>query len=179
MEVIEKHWINVPTEIVRAYVPSEPHLQHFERAIREGVGPMDYVTNVKGQMTDFRHFNNDPVFHEYVGMFGEQLLSSNIFNDPNFTGINILDAWGNLLKPGESVTEHAHVAEGTDYATVIYFGPSQISAGDVTFNNLRGHVLTLPSSLRHSVPAAPDERMTLAFNWTMNVTPNKWKSENE
>lgn len=174
MELVETHWILVPTRVIRCQILSEAHLQHFERKIRETVGPLDYVTNVHGQMTDWRQFNGDEIFHEYVRMLGERLRESGALNEKAFSGIDILDAWGNLLKPGENVEEHAHIAGGTDYASVVYFGDAEIIVGGTVFQNARGHVLTFPASLQHSVDAASEERITLAFNWAMLTAADKW-----
>lgn len=174
MEVVETHWILAPTRIVRCRVLSEAHLQHFEREIRERVGPMDYVTNVHGQMTDWQQFNHDPIFHEYVSMIGDRLRESGALAEKAFSGIDIKDAWGNLLKSGDYVEEHSHIAGGTDYATVVYFGDSEITVGNTIFHNDRGHVLTFPASLQHSVPPAKEERITMAFNWAMLTAADKW-----
>lgn len=179
MEVVETHWILAPTRVVRCLVLSEAHLQHFERKIKEKVGPLDYVTNVKGQMTDWQIFNDDPIFHEYVGLFGERLRASGGLGEAGFCGIDIKDAWGNLLRLDDSVDEHAHVGNGVDFASVVYFGESSINVSGTVFENVRGHVLTIPASLAHSVGAAKADRITLAFNWRVKVTENKWDRESK
>lgn len=174
MELVETHWILAPTRVVRCRIASEAYLRHFEKKIRETVGPLDYVTNVQGRMTDWQQFNDDVIFHEYVHMLAERLRESGALGEKAFSGIDIKDAWGNLLKPGDHVAEHAHLAEGTDYASVVYFGDSEITVGGTVFENVRGHVLTFPASLQHSVAAVPEERITMAFNWAMLVAADKW-----
>tara|TARA_R100001129_G_C5278007_1_gene236043 strand:- start:238 stop:792 length:555 start_codon:yes stop_codon:yes gene_type:complete len=175
MEVVETHWILAPTRIVRCRILSEAHLQHFERKIRESVGPMDYVTNVRGQMTDWRQFNDDPIFHEYLLMLAERFQASGALNERAFRGIDVKDSWGNVLKANETVVEHDHCGGTIDYASVIYFDDSEIVVGGSTFCNRRGHVITLPGHVLHSVgPSEKEERITLAFNWSMILNPDKW-----
>ena len=155
------------TKIHEFTYDDEVALKYFEDKIRKNLGPMDYKTNVKGQMTAWTLFNKDPEFE----MFITKVFYPTIFKHVNVlrgyaeNEIVIKDSWGNLLKKGEKVERHHH--RDAYYSTVIYFddiSPLQTDVGPIQTH--RGKVVTLDGFLHHWVNPVPRERVNLVFNWS-------------
>ena len=155
------------TKIHEFTYDDEVALKYFEDKIRKNLGPMDYKTNVKGQMTAWTLFNKDPEFE----MFITKVFYPTIFKHVNVlrghaeNEIVIKDSWGNLLKKGEQVERHHH--RDAYYSPVIYFddiSPLQTDIGPIQTH--RGKVVTLDGFLHHWVNPVPRERVNLVFNWS-------------
>jgi hypothetical protein len=76
----------------------------LKKEIENNVGELDYITNVKGQMTKFDAFVDNDVF---LNLLKECLHVSNVLNIKNS---RLTEAWGNILKKGGEVQAHRHNA---------------------------------------------------------------------
>ena len=70
---------------------------------------MENYTNVKGGMTDWKHFNDNNNFKNFIYYVinKHQITHPEIFEyflDKN----KISDAWGNEIKPNDSLSYHTH-----------------------------------------------------------------------
>ena len=54
------------TKVHKFTYDDEEALKYFEDKIENNVGPMDNITNVKGKMTEWQLFNNDPEFKSFI-----------------------------------------------------------------------------------------------------------------
>ena len=74
-------------------------------------------THVKGGMTEWNHFNNNPLFKKFLTfMINKHQVSHpglfQYFLEKN----SVIESWGNEFKPGDSVNYHAH----NSYHCVLY-----------------------------------------------------------
>ena len=151
----------------------EVALKYFEKKIRDNVGLNDYKTNVKGQMTSWILFNKDPEFELFIkeAFYPTIFKHKGILIGEKEDEILIKDAWGNILKKGETVERHHH--RDSYYSTVIYFdnvAPLQTDIG--TIETCRGKVITLDGFLHHWVNPISEERINLVFNWSSKIGKN-------
>jgi hypothetical protein len=78
---------------------------YFIPSIEEGIkkeGNNSYWTNVKGQMTSWKYFNEDKTF---LKLLAESLSSL----DLNLSNQELREAWGFKLNTGESTEQHNHM----------------------------------------------------------------------
>ena len=70
---------------------------------------MENYTNVKGGMTKWNHFVDDPIFNNFMVYLinKHQLTHSNIFQYFN-EKYNVEDAWGNEIKKNDYLEYHTH-----------------------------------------------------------------------
>jgi hypothetical protein len=125
---------------------------------------MSYKTNVRGEMTDFKYFNQDPDFHQFL-----QNIKDNIFllKETNFT---IDDSWGNIYsKAGDYALPHDH-RSATVASGLLYFnseGPgTYFQEYDLTVSEKVGRYVIFHPKLIHEVKKYNyiSKRVTLAFN---------------
>jgi hypothetical protein len=97
-------------------------------------------TNVKGQMTFYRHFIDNKLFK----IIEETTLEYKWY-----------DAWGTILKKGQHVSEHNHIQPGT------YF-----KNHNITIKPEIGKIIIFSCKEAHSVAKyeGDEERITIAFN---------------
>ena len=123
---------------------------------------LSYKTHVKGHFTGFNSLIANEDFHLFLKMIQPQIYT--IFNK-NFV---INDAWGNICKKGEEVTEHDH--NGAAFSGILYLsngGPGTYFRDyDITINEEIGKYVLFHSKLLHSVKKIEEdiERITVAFN---------------
>lgn len=151
----------------------EVALKYFEKKIKDNVGPNDYKTNVKGQMTSWTLFIKDPEFEIFIREVFYPMIFKHIgiLVGKNENEILIKDSWGNILRKGESVERHHH--RDSYYSTIIYFddiAPLQTDIGPI--ETRRGKVITLDGFLHHWVNPVPRERINLVFNWSSKSGQN-------
>jgi hypothetical protein len=148
-------------------------LKYFEDKIRANLGPNNYKTNVKGQMTSWGLFLKDPEFELFITkiFYPTIFRHKGILTGDSEKEILIKDAWGNVLNKGEKVERHHH--RDSYYSTIIYFddvAPLQTDIG--SFSTHRGKVITLDGFLYHWVDPVPQERINLVFNWSSKTGEN-------
>ena len=156
----------------------EDYLMHFENQIRLNVGELDYKTNVRGQMTGFKHFLKDEKFNSFMNIFIQKMADIVKESDPLqlkiFNSIQVAEAWGNKLKAGEMVNPHNHIGS-LDYASVLYFSATYLVVENQKVDVSRGDVLTFFCTAKHWTDKANEERLSLAFNWR-NTTKKNWNT---
>lgn len=124
---------------------------------------LSYKTNVKGHFTGFKSLINNDHFLNFLKLIQPYIYI--VFNK-NFI---IDEAWGNIIKKGEEITEHAH---GNNFAFcgVLYLsngGPgTYFKDYEMTVNEEVGKFVLFHSKLLHSVKKIEEDikRITVAFN---------------
>jgi Rps23 Pro-64 3,4-dihydroxylase Tpa1-like proline 4-hydroxylase len=121
---------------------------------------MKNTTNVKGSMTNYKHFIGRKTFEPI-----KKLLNK----------FAIYEAWGNVLKKGEYVKEHHHISNennnfkinisGILYLTDIKPG-TYFKEFNKTIDPKIGKIIVFDNKYKHSVDKCDtdEERITLAFN---------------
>jgi len=124
---------------------------------------LSYNTNVKGHFTGFKSLIQNNDFLNFLKTIQKNI---NLIYSKNFI---IQDAWGNLCKIGEEVTEHDHV--GSDaFCGILYLtedGPgTYFKEYDLLIKEEIGKYILFHPMLRHSVKKITNdiERITIAFN---------------
>ena len=96
--------------IIFGYYPYPEVIHNFIIDIKNNLDPkMENYTNVKGGMTDWKHFNDNNNFKNFIYYVinKHQTTHPEIFEyflDKN----KISDAWGNEIKPNDSLSYHTH-----------------------------------------------------------------------
>tara|TARA_R110000823_G_scaffold313100_1_gene440370 strand:+ start:1999 stop:2610 length:612 start_codon:yes stop_codon:yes gene_type:complete len=96
--------------IIFGNYPYPDIINNFLIDIKNNVDPtMENYTNVKGGMTDWNYFKNKPAFVSFLSFLinKHQVSHPDIFEyflEKNY----IRDAWGNEIKPGDSLNYHTH-----------------------------------------------------------------------
>jgi hypothetical protein len=96
--------------IIFGYYPYPEVIHNFIIDIKNNLDPkMENYTNVKGGMTDWKHFNDNNNFKNFIYYVinKHQITHPEIFEyflDKN----KISDAWGNEIKPNDSLSYHTH-----------------------------------------------------------------------
>lgn len=135
----------------------------LKKEIKNNVGSMDYKTNVKGKMTDFKQFVKNKIFND---LLKECIDVTYVLNIPKS---NLVDAWGNILKKGDSVEEHSHYK--CSLSGVLYLtenGPgTYFPQFNKTVDEKIGKVVLFNGNALHSVPVykGNEDRYTIAFNF--------------
>ena len=80
--------------------------QYFKKRIDEGIQTtsLDYKTNVMGQQTDWKFFNNDKNFGKLMAQVLDYLEHSNLNLEP----CHLEDSWGIKEGFGEFTKKHNH-----------------------------------------------------------------------
>jgi hypothetical protein len=124
---------------------------------------LSYKTHVNGHFTGFKSLVQN---NEFITFLKEIRENIKIVYNGNFI---IQDAWGNIFKIGEEVTEHAH--EGVNgFCGILYLtkeGPgTYFKEYDLLIKEEVGKYILFSPSLKHSVKKIENdiERITIAFN---------------
>lgn len=124
---------------------------------------LSYKTHVKGHFTGFASFIEDENFYNFLKLI--QPYIKVIYPD-NFI---IADAWGNICKCNEEVTEHNH-ASTSGFCGILYLtdnGPgTYFKQYDLLIKEEIGKFVLFHPMLFHKVDKVKnnEERITLAFN---------------
>jgi hypothetical protein len=124
---------------------------------------LSYKTNVKGHFTGFQSLIRNDDFLTFLKNIQENIK---IIYQDNFI---IQEAWGNICKIGEEVTEHDHGGI-TGFCGILYLsegGPgTYFKEYDLLIKEEIGKYLLFHPSLKHSVKKIENdiERITIAFN---------------
>jgi hypothetical protein len=124
---------------------------------------LSYKTNVKGDFTGFKSLIDNSDFHKFLNIIQRPIK---MIYQNNF----IIDsAWGNILKNGGEVIEHAH--EGTNaFCGILYLsegGPGTFfNQYNLNIEEEIGKFVLFSPELIHSVKKIDKdiERITIAFN---------------
>jgi hypothetical protein len=96
--------------IIYGHYPYPDKVHNMILEIKNNLDPnMDNYTNVKGGMTDWRHFVDNNLFKNFFTFLinKHQLTHPEIFAYFLEKSL-IIDAWGNEIKKGDSVNYHDH-----------------------------------------------------------------------
>jgi len=124
---------------------------------------LSYKTHVKGHFTGFKSLIQNNEFITFLKEIQENIKM--IYRD-NFI---IVDAWGNICKIGEEVTEHNHDGISA-FCGILYLtegGPgTYFKEYDLLVEEEIGKYILFHPSLKHSVKKIENdiERITIAFN---------------
>jgi hypothetical protein len=143
---------------------------------------LSYKTNVKGHFTGFQSLIENIDFFNFLKKIQPQIKF--VFPE-NFI---IQDAWGNILKKSEKVTEHNHSDSG--FCGILYLtegGPgTYFKEYDLLIKEEIGKFILFHPMLKHSVQEIDKdiERITVAFNMSpvkewQNSLSIKWVNKNE
>ena len=119
-------------------------------------------THVKGHFTGFHKLVNNVYFHNFLKLIIDRIY---IIYKNDF---NITEAWGNILKKGDLVTEHDH--GNNAFCGILYLsegGPGTFfKQYNKTIEEKIGRFVLFHPSLLHSVEKIEKdiERITVAFN---------------
>jgi hypothetical protein len=123
---------------------------------------LSYKTNVKGHFTGWKSLVKNDYFKKFLKIIQPYIYT---IYQKNF----IIDqAWGNILKKGEEVTEHAHGAYA--FCGILYLsngGPgTHFKEYDLTIEEEIGKFVLFNPQLLHSVKKVEEDikRITVAFN---------------
>jgi hypothetical protein len=136
---------------------------------------LSYKTNVKGHFTGFFSLVKNNDFINFLKEIQPQIKT--VYQD-NFI---ISEAWGNLCKIGEEVTEHSH-AGVSGFCGILYLtdgGPgTYFKEYDLLIKEEIGKFILFHPILNHSVKKIENdiERITVAFN--MEQFKNWEKNDN-
>jgi hypothetical protein len=132
-------------------------------------------THVKGYTTGFQSLVNNKDFLNFLNIIKPEIKV--IYNN-NFS---VRDAWGNLCKIGEQVTEHNHKST-TAFCGILYLtdgGPgTYFKEHDLLIEEEIGKYVLFHPFLKHSVKKIEKniERITVAFNI---AEIKEWEKKNE
>jgi len=144
---------------------------------------LSYKTHVKGHFTGFKSLIENKDFNNFLKIIQENIKI--IFKE-NFI---ISDAWGNICKKGEEVSEHNH-GSTTGFCGILYLtegGPgTYFKEHDLLVEEKIGKYVLFHPELFHKVEKITTdiERITVAFNmneiksWD-DLTNIKWVNKNE
>jgi len=144
---------------------------------------LSYKTNVKGHFTGFQCFIENKDFLDFLKIIQPSIKI--IYKD-NFV---IQDAWGNLCKINEEVTEHDHSSINA-FCGILYLtenGPgTYFKEYDLLVKEEIGKYILFHPILKHSVAKIKNdiERLTVAFNMCQvkewdNSFNVKWINKND
>jgi hypothetical protein len=124
---------------------------------------LSYQTHVKAHFTGFKSLVENIHFHNFLKIIQPYIK---IIYPRNFT---IHDAWGNICKQNEEVTEHNHKGVSA-FCGILYLsndGPgTYFKQYDLLVNEEIGKFVLFHPILQHSVKKIEkdQERITVAFN---------------
>ena len=143
---------------------------------------LSFKTHVKGLFTGFQALVNNEYFNQFLQLIQPQIQL--IYQD----SFKITDAWGNICKQNEEITEHKH--GDNVFCGILYLtagGPgTYFKQYDLTIDEEIGKYVLFHPNLLHSVKKIQKniERITVAFNmdeikkWD-NLEDIKWVNKNE
>ena len=135
----------------------------LKKEIDNKVGELDYKTNVRGRMTKFDAFVDNPIL---LKLLGECIHVTNVLS---IKTSKITEAWGNILKKGEHVDSHTHdpaIISGVLYLTE--GGPgTHFPEFNKTVEEKIGKMVFFSGMATHNVLPTKlnKDRYTLAFNF--------------
>jgi hypothetical protein len=152
------------TYILTGKINNEQLIKNLIEVVRKNKDEnLSYKTHVKGHFTGFRSLVQN---NEFIAFLKEIQENIKFVYKENFI---IQDAWGNICKTGEEVTEHDH--DGINaFCGILYLtegGPgTYFKEYDLLVKEEIGKYILFHPSLKHSVQKIENdiERITIAFN---------------
>lgn len=147
-------------------------INKIEQIIKET--NLNYITNVKGKMTDWQAFTKDPDFLKVIDESVPQLIDS-----VNLRPMTLVEAWGLRHDKGDFTQEHDHMQYPV--SGVLYLSNDNTP---LVFPGLHLEVLPEQNSmvlfsgiLRHSAPLnrSNQSKYAIAFNFSHPV-PEGWNA---
>jgi hypothetical protein len=151
--------------IIECVINNPQLIDNLIKEVDEYVGRLDYLTNVQGQMTDWKDLNrsNDiKQFFNYLKPIWEKFY-------PDISKYTIGDVWGNKLKKNDFVKIHSH--KPYELSGIIYLSENgqgtHFPEIDLIVKEKKGKCVLFPSNLNHFVPKFESDnfRYTIAFNF--------------
>ena len=132
---------------------------------------LENYTNVKGGMTSWTHFIDNPLFNNFLNYFinKHQPVNSDLFQH-FFSKYSIISAWGNEIKKGDRLEYHDHP---------IYHGILYLTKGcDLILPELNCKITPQPGDYYFFPPCISHgfneyEGDTNRYSLVFNVTDNK------
>jgi len=96
--------------IIFGNYPYPEVIHNFIIDIKNNLDPkMENYTNVKGGMTDWKHFNNNDNFKNFIFyLINTHQTTHPVIFQYFLDKYKISDAWGNEIKPNDSLSYHTH-----------------------------------------------------------------------
>jgi hypothetical protein len=142
------------------------YVEYFKNKIDQGIttSSNSNKTNVKGKMTDWTYFNEDPMFKKFLMEINDLMFK---FLQP-FQKLVLQSSWGNILEENNYVEPHQHI--GSNISGILYLtengpGTDFPDFKKTTEEKIGKFVLFHPHSL-HGVKQSnlKEKRYSLAFN---------------
>jgi len=139
---------------------------------------MSYATNVKGGMTSFQHFLNNPIATKFLHYCINRHQTSNpelfkYFYERNF----IKECWGNEIKENDNVEPHTHNC----WHSILYLTkgtPLILPELNLKITPSPGDYYFFPPEILHYVPK--NESKEVRYNLITNIEQNpNWKKNKE
>jgi len=174
--------IPLETYILTGKINNSTIINNLTNIIKNNIDKdLSYKTHVRGNFTGFRNLIENQDFINFLKIIQPQIK---LIYKNNF---KIIDAWGNICKYGEEITEHKH--GNNAFSGILYLtegGPgTYFKEYDVTINEEIGKYVLFYPSLLHSVKKIETniERITMAFNMSEiksweDLTNAKWVNKN-
>tara|TARA_R110000822_G_scaffold91624_1_gene211153 strand:- start:267 stop:797 length:531 start_codon:yes stop_codon:yes gene_type:complete len=152
--------------LLESKIQNPSYIKYFKEKIDQGVllSENNDRTRVKGEMTDWKYFNEDEIFHKFIQEITPLVFK---FLQP-FQKIAIQSSWGNILQGDNHVEEHDHV--GSNISGLLYLtdiGPgTDFPDFKRTIKEEAGKFILFHSHSLHGVKKTNlnEKRYSLAFN---------------
>ena len=158
------------TYILTGKINNEELIKNLIKIVKEKKDhKLSYKTHVNGYFTGFKSLIHN---NEFITFLKEIRENIKIVHNGNFI---ILDAWGNICKIGEEVTEHDHGGV-SGFCGILYLtegGPgTYFKEYDLLVEEEVGKYVLFHPYLKHNVKKIENdiERITISFN--MNQLKN-------
>lgn len=146
--------------------PFVEDIYNFINTIKNNLSvELEKATNVYGGMTDWKFFVDHPLFNKFLHWFinQHQLTNSELRNF--YDKKQVIDAWGNQLKKGHSVTCHMHDC----FHGILYLtggNPLILPELNIEIVPKPGDYYFFPPQIKHYVPEVNNdsERYSVIFN---------------
>jgi len=163
--IIHKKPVTKETFVSIGKINDKSLMNLFKKEIDKGVknNHNNYKTNVYGEMTSFKFFNNRDSFKLLI-----KKLKPFINKLTNQT-IEVTDSWGNILNKGDFVHEHDHIPNYISGIVYLTEGEgTYFSEHDLYVKAEVGKFVLFDSVLKHKVNKSDinKKRYSLAFNFT-------------
>jgi hypothetical protein len=163
-------------DIIFGHYPYPDHIHNFLVEIKNNLSEkMTNYTNVKGGMTEWTHFLNNPLFNDFINfLINKHQSSKSEMFEHFYEKFVITEAWGNEIKKGDRLNFHRHLH---------YHGILYLTEGcDLILPDLNlkikpkpGEYYVFPPEIYHGFDKSieEDNRYSLVFN--INVNDNLFK----
>jgi hypothetical protein len=175
--------IPLNTYILTAKINDSTIINNLTNTIKNNIDKdLSYKTHVQAKFTGFRSLIENQDFINFLKIIQPQIK---LIYQNNF---KIIDAWGNICKYGEEITEHIH--GNNAFSGILYLtegGPGTYFRDyDLTISEEIGKYVLFHPKLFHSVKKIETniERITMAFNMSEiksweDLSNAKWVNKNE